>query len=109
MGEFDTAEDRRQFRCRHAQVGRGGGGKGERAALQSAQVKGEAVALPGQDLETVPAPIAEDKEVAAEWVAGEVRGHDGGQAVDALAAVLRPEADPNPPGQAESQHGTASP
>src|SRR5262249_17960189 len=86
-------------------LGRIGGREGERAALQPPEVEGEAVPLPGQDLQPVAAAIAEHVQVTAEGVPAEVVADHGLQAVEALATVLRLGTDPDPPGQAEGGHG----
>src|SRR5262249_23401503 len=103
--EVDAAHDHRQVgrRCRH--LSGLGGRQGETPACQPPEVEGKAVPLPGQDLQSVSAAVAEDEQVTAERVPAQVSGHDGGQPVDALAPVLRLEADPDPPGQPEGQHG----
>src|SRR5262249_35201386 len=72
--------------------------------LQPPQVKGEAVPLPGQDLQPVPAAVPKYKQVAAQRVPAEVVADHGLEAVKALATVLRLDTDPDPPGQAEGEH-----
>src|SRR5262249_32828265 len=89
---------------RNTQVGCVAAGESERAALQPAQIQREAVALPREDLQAIPATIAEDEQIAAERVPAEVRRHEGRQAVDALAPILRLAGDPDPPGEAKGQH-----
>lgn len=74
--------------CRgHGEVAVGRGGEGEGAAFEAAQVEGEAVAHPGQDLEAVAPAIVKDEQVAALGVAVENGADDTGQPVDALAAI----------------------
>src|SRR5262245_6908498 len=102
--ELDPAENHRQLRHRDTQVGRVPGREGERAPYQPAHIQPVTVALPGQDLETVPAAVAENKQIAAARVPAQVGGHDSRETVEALAPVLRLEAKPNPPGQPEGQH-----
>src|SRR5262249_21346814 len=69
------------------------------------EIEGEAVTLPGQDLQPVAATIAEYEQIAAERVPAEVVPDHGLQAVEALATVLRLDTDPDLPGQAEGEHG----
>jgi hypothetical protein len=57
--------------------------------------------LPRQDLQAIPATIAEDEQIAAERVPAQVRRHDGCESVNALASVLRLKANPNLSGQSE--------
>src|SRR5262249_22282898 len=73
--------------------------------LQPPQVEGEAVPLPGQDLQPVPAAVAEDEQVAAQRIPGQMIPDHGLQPVEALASILRLDADPDPAGQSQSQHG----
>src|SRR6478736_6260506 len=85
--QFDAAED-------HGQHGGGdtdrrglGGWEGEGATFQAPEVQGEAVALPGEDLQPIAATVLEDKQVAGERVSAEVGGDNGTETVKALAAV----------------------
>src|SRR5207248_2704588 len=103
--EFDPAEDHCQLGRRYAQVGRIGRREGERPLLQPAEVEGKPVPLPGQDLETVPATIAEHVQVTTQRVPSEVIPDHGLEPVEALPAVLWLDTDPDSAGQTEGQHG----
>src|SRR5262249_34941314 len=100
-GKLDAAENHRQFGHRNALVGGVTAREGERAALQPAQVKCKAVALPRENLQAIAPTIAEDEQIAAEWVPAQVHRYDGCESVNALASVLRLKANPNPSGQSE--------
>src|SRR5262249_25884563 len=81
-----------------------GGREPERALLQATDVEGEPVPLPGQDLQPVPAPVAEHVQVARQGVLAQVGGHRRLQPDEALPPILRGDADPDPAGQPEGQH-----
>src|SRR5262245_11041328 len=102
--EFDPAEDHRQLGCGDRHLDSVGGRESERALLQAADVEGEPVPLPGQDLQPVPALVAEHVQIARQRVLAQVGGHGRLQPVEALPPILRASADPDPAGQPEGQH-----
>src|SRR5262249_50217668 len=80
--------------------------EGERPAFQPAGGEGEPVPLPGQDLQPVPALVAEHVQGARERGSTQVRGHHRPEAGEALATILRGGAGPNSAGETEGQHGS---
>jgi len=84
---FDSAEDHGQLRRRDDQFLGRGGGKGVDARLESAELEGESVPHPSEDLEFVAAAILEDEEIAAERIALQDRPHHAGERVDPFTAI----------------------
>ena len=74
--------------CREGEFLACGGGEGERALLQAAEVEGEAVAHPGQDFEFVAAAVLEDEEVARCGIAAKDSADNAGETIDPLASIL---------------------
>src|SRR5262245_52100403 len=103
--EFDAAEDHRQLGRGDAQLGGIRLRAREGALLQPAEVEGEPVPLPGQDLQPVSALVAEHVQVARERVLAQMGCHNRLKPVETFATILRGRADPDPAGQPEGQHG----
>jgi hypothetical protein len=72
---------------------------------QPAEVEGEPVPLPGQELQPVPAAILEHEQVARERVPDGVVAAHGGEGVEPRAGVHWVDAHADSAGQAEGQNG----
>src|SRR5581483_12400659 len=103
----DAAQDHGQLGGRDAEFRSVRAGEGEGALFQATQVQGETVALPGQDFEPIAAAILEDKQIARQRIAAELRRDHRRQAVETLAAIHGLDAHPDAAAQAEGQHDAA--
>src|SRR5205085_6454959 len=83
-------------------------GNAEGPALEPLGPDGQAIAVPVEDLEAIPAFVEEDEEVTREGIELEGTGDQGGEAVEALAHVGGFFGEVDPDRGTQSEHGGSS-
>jgi hypothetical protein len=104
VGVIDATEDHGELGGGDGQSWGVGGGKEEGAFLQTVVVEGKAVAHPGEDLESVASPVAEDEEVTGGGITSEERSDDAREAIDSFATILGLNGEIDGTGHAERDH-----
>jgi len=59
----------------------------ERTALEALCEQTQPIAIPPQQLHSIPAPAAKDEQLTREWIFGQLQLHDRRQAIKALALM----------------------
>lgn len=103
-GGIDAAKNHGQLRGGDGEFVGASRGKEEGAFLQTMEIDGEAIAHPGEDLESMPSSVSEDEEVTGGWVASEEGADDACESVNAFTTILRLDGEIDGAGHTEGDH-----
>src|SRR5207237_2341172 len=106
--EVDAGQERRELGGGHLDAPGRGLRDAEGPALEPLGPDGQAIAVPVEDLDAIPAAVDEDEEVTGEGIELGGSCDEGGEAVEALAHVGRFLGEGDPDGGAQPEHGGSS-
>src|SRR5271165_1144097 len=106
--QIDAGQEGGKFGGGHLDAIRPGGRDAEGPAFESFGPDGQAVAVPIQDLDTIPAFVDEDEEMTGEGIERQAAGCQRGQAVETLAHIGGLLGEVNADRGAQPEHGRSS-